>query len=232
GRVGVLHPSRSRFVPPPRWGGRLARRFRSKFVFPVASPFRLRGVTASRPCLRFQSPPPRTQSADFPHYAHLFASHQGLWGLSCWSDFRLRPSNPVAIEQLEVRVQPPPTPPRPAEALALPGSHQVASNLPLHPGLNEVEALAGVSDREVIHPSTYHRVDLLDHPLHGLGTMAAKHDLELSQQCRSFLELRRILHAPVAPSTTDAAEVKPQKAEALAPAEIHDPTLLLIDLDL
>src|SRR5262249_24619730 len=42
-------------------GRRLARRFRSQFVFPVASPFRLRGVTASRPCLRFQSPPRRTQ---------------------------------------------------------------------------------------------------------------------------------------------------------------------------
>src|SRR5262249_54300804 len=101
GRVGVLHPSRSRFVPPPRWGGRLARRFRSQFVFPVASPFRLRGVTASRPCLRFQSPPRRTQRMDFPHYAHLFASHHGLWDLSCWGDFRRRPSNLVAFEQLQ-----------------------------------------------------------------------------------------------------------------------------------
>ena len=88
-------------------------------MFPVSSPFRLRGVTASRPCLRFQSPPPRTQSADFPHYAHLLVSPQGLCDLSCWGDFQLRPSNPVAIEQLEVRIQPPPTPPRPAEALAL-----------------------------------------------------------------------------------------------------------------
>ena len=47
---------------------------------------------------RFQSPPRRTQRADFPHYALLFASPQGLWDLSCWSDFWHRPSHPVAIE--------------------------------------------------------------------------------------------------------------------------------------
>jgi hypothetical protein len=38
---------------------------------------------------RFQPPPRRTQRADFPHYALLFASPQGLCDLSCRSDFRL-----------------------------------------------------------------------------------------------------------------------------------------------
>ena len=33
---------------------------------------------------RFQSPPRRTQGADFPLYAHLFASRQSLRDLSCW----------------------------------------------------------------------------------------------------------------------------------------------------
>src|SRR5215211_5042463 len=37
---------------------------------------------------RFQSPPRRTQRADFPLYALLFASPQGLWDLSCRGDFR------------------------------------------------------------------------------------------------------------------------------------------------
>src|SRR6202008_4827277 len=37
---------------------------------------------------RFQSPPRRTQHADFPLYALLFASPQGLWDLSCRGDFR------------------------------------------------------------------------------------------------------------------------------------------------
>src|SRR5262249_17795022 len=69
---------------------------------------------------RFQSPPRRTQRVDFPHYAHLLASHQGLWDLTCWSDFRLWSSHPIAVEQLQVFVQPLPTPPLPPEALTLP----------------------------------------------------------------------------------------------------------------
>src|SRR5271165_6816544 len=67
---------------------------------------------------RFQPPPRRTQHADFPHCALLFASPRGLCGLSLperlsgWSnhsDFR-------------GWVQPSPTPPRPAEALSVPDS--------------------------------------------------------------------------------------------------------------
>jgi hypothetical protein len=34
-------------------------------------------------------------------YAHLPASPQGLWDLSCWGDFRLQPFNLVAVEQLQ-----------------------------------------------------------------------------------------------------------------------------------
>src|ERR1700737_1338505 len=48
---------------------------------------------------RFQPPPRRTQHADFPHCALLFASPQDLWDLSCWGDFRQRSANPVAVEQ-------------------------------------------------------------------------------------------------------------------------------------
>src|SRR5215467_1585400 len=62
--------------------------------------------------------------------------------------------------------------------------------------------------------------------------MAAEHNLEFPQQCRSFLELRRVINAPSAPSTTDAAKIEPQIAEALASAEVYDPTLLFIDFDL
>jgi hypothetical protein len=39
---------------------------------------------------RFQPPPRRTQHADFPHCALLFASPQGLWDLFCRGDFRQR----------------------------------------------------------------------------------------------------------------------------------------------
>ncbi len=41
----------------------------------------------AKPGTRFQPPPHRTQRADFPHLAHLFASCQGLWGLSYWGNF-------------------------------------------------------------------------------------------------------------------------------------------------
>ena len=108
----------------------------------------------------------------------------------------------------------------------------MAPDLLFHPVLNEAEALAGVPNREVIHPATQDRVDQLDHPVHGLGSMAAEHVLELPQQCRSFLELRREACSPDAPSTADAAEVESQEAEAFAAAEVHDPTLLFIDFDL
>src|SRR5271154_6189676 len=72
---------------------------------------------------RFQPPPRRTQHADFPHCALRFASPQGLWGLSCRSGFRRWSNHSVAIEQLQSLVQPSPTPPRPAEALSVRGSH-------------------------------------------------------------------------------------------------------------
>src|SRR5262245_58774226 len=97
---------------------------------------------------RFQSSPRRTQCADFALYAHLFASPQGLWDLSCWGAFRHMATNTVAIEQLQGVVHPLPTPPPPAEALLFPSVHQMAPNLLLYPVLNEVEALAGVPNRE------------------------------------------------------------------------------------
>ena len=47
---------------------------------------------------RFQPPPRRTQHAVFPHYALVFVSPQGLWDLSCRSDFRSGPYNSVAVK--------------------------------------------------------------------------------------------------------------------------------------
>ena len=48
---------------------------------------------------RFQSPPRRTQRADFPHCAPPFASRQSLWDLSCWGDFRPVASHSIGVEQ-------------------------------------------------------------------------------------------------------------------------------------
>ena len=44
----------------------------------------------------------------------------------------------------------------------------MAPNLLFHPLPNEGEALAGVSDGEIIHPTAQYRIDLLDHLLYGL----------------------------------------------------------------
>ena len=65
-----------------RRGGRRARESL------LAGGFRHLPVPQSVPSLRFQLPPHRTQHADFPHYAHLLASHQGLWDLSHWERFQ------------------------------------------------------------------------------------------------------------------------------------------------
>jgi hypothetical protein len=98
----------------------LARRFRSKFVFPVSSPFRLR-VSQHLDHAHVSNPRHVERSARISRlYAHPPASHQGLWDLSCRSNFRLQHLNLVAVEQLQGVIQPLPTPPHPAEALALP----------------------------------------------------------------------------------------------------------------
>src|SRR5271165_2492077 len=103
---------------------------------------------------RFQPPPRRTQHADFPHCALLLASPQGLWDLSCRSRFRRGSYNPIAPEEAQFVVHPLPTPPLPAEALTIPSALHMAPDLLFHPVFHEAEALAGMSDREVIHPST------------------------------------------------------------------------------
>src|ERR1039458_6753827 len=144
---------------------------------------------------RFQLPPRRTQHADFlalssasvtpsrpchvsssrhversmrisSHCALLSASPQGLWDLSCRGDFRHRSPNPVAVEQPQGFVQPLPTPPLPAEALSVLSPPHMAPDLLFYPVFDEAEALAGMPDREVIHPTAQHRIDQLHNPAH------------------------------------------------------------------
>jgi hypothetical protein len=108
----------------------------------------------------------------------------------------------------------------------------MAPDLLFYPVPDEREALAGVSDRKVIHPAAQYRVDELYNPIHWLRLAASEHILEFPQQCRSFLEFRRIEWSAYAPATANTAEIEPQEAEALAAAEIDGSTLLLIDFDL
>src|SRR4029077_802996 len=113
---------------------------------------------------RFQSPPRRTQHADFPHCALPLASRQGLWDLSGWGRFRSVVSHSIAVEQPESVVQPRPIPPLPAEAFSFPSLRQLAPDLLLHPIFDVAEALTGVSNREVVHPAPEHRIDQAYYP--------------------------------------------------------------------
>ena len=72
----------------------------------------------------------------------------------------------------------------------------MAPDLLFYPVFDEVEALAGMPDREVIHPTAQHRVDQLHYPAHWLRLVATKHVFELPQQGRSFLELWRVVGTP------------------------------------
>ena len=133
-----------------------------------------------QPWSRFQLPPRQTQRAVFPHCAFLFASCQGLWDLSRWERFLNRPTtNLIAVEQLQVLVQVAPTPPLPAKASPIPGSPHLTPEFLFYPVFDEAEAFAGVSNGEVVHPASQHRIDRLNHPICGLGLISPEHILEL-----------------------------------------------------
>src|SRR6266545_4631924 len=101
---------------------------------------------------------------------------------------------------------------------ALSGTHQVPHSViaeqpergvepgrtPPHPA----KAPARVPDPEVVHPAPQPRVDLSDHPVHRLRPVAPEHRLELPQQCRACLLLRRVLRPPAPTQRTDAPEVE------------------------
>ncbi len=131
-------------------------------------------VPQSVPLPRFQPPPHRTQHADFPHNAPLLASYQGLWDLSDWERFppRLATTDPVVTEESEAAIQPPPTPPLPAEAWALPGTHQMTLHLLLHPIAHIAETAARRANGKVIDPPAQDWIDRLNHLPDGLGSMA------------------------------------------------------------
>src|SRR6516225_8572542 len=101
GQPGLLRPSRTRFVASPRIGY-ANRPNTGNWRYGDLHPARLSALSAAPSTMpRFQSPPRRTQHADFPLYAHLPASPQELWDLSCWGDFRLQSLHHVAVEQLQ-----------------------------------------------------------------------------------------------------------------------------------
>src|ERR1700687_2230227 len=210
-RCGAVAVGRTYLLPPLSFGGALLVRPWPRFHTPLigrvedwrAGLGRSLGSPLSRPFVcecptistmpRFQSPPRRTQRADFPHCAPPFASCRGLWDLSCWGDFRPVASHSIGVEQPQSVVQPPPIPSFPVEALSFLSMRQMAPDLLLHPVFDEAEALAGVPHREVVHPSPQHRIDQGYHPFNRLRPVSAEHLFERPHQRRPLFELGRVM---------------------------------------
>lgn len=67
------------------------------------------------------------------------------------------------------------------------------TDLLLYPGANEAEALAGMPEGQVVHPSPQDRVDQLNHPIYRLGLKSPEHVVELTQQRRTLFQLWRVM---------------------------------------
>jgi len=72
---------------------------------------------------------------------------------------------------------------------------------------------------------------VLNHPLHGLGSVSPEDLSQRLQQRRAFLHLGRVLRSPPARQAADTTEVKPQEPKAFAPSEVDGSALLFVDLD-
>jgi hypothetical protein len=132
---------------------------------------------------------------------------------------------------------------------------QVAPDLLFHPIFDEAEALAGVSNREVVHPPPEHRIDQVYYPVNRLRPVSAKHLFELAQKRRPLFELGHVMrphvdallaqlrdelsfgHGSNQPVMTFVgvdqdhqvvSESQPQEAEALASFQVHGPALFII----
>src|SRR5437870_12285717 len=96
-------------------------------------------------------------------------------------------------------MQPRRPPTLPADAPTTSRPHQMASDPSLDPSRHKGNAPARVSYPEGVDPAPQLRVDLGDPRLRRLGPVASEHLLELLQQRRALLLLRRILRPPTPP---------------------------------
>ena len=117
---------------------------------------------------RFPDPATSNVACGFPALRSPVNFTPKLMGPILLEQLSLGPPNPVVVKQMQDFVQSSPTPPYPAEARAVLGSHHMAPDLLLYPVANEAEALAGISDRKVVHPSAQHRVDQFYNSAHWL----------------------------------------------------------------
>ena len=76
--------------------------------------------------------------------------------------------NSVIVKQSQSFVKPDPTPPVPAEATALSRTHQIPSDLFLHPIFDITKTFTGVADPKIIDPSPKNRVNQVYDPIYRL----------------------------------------------------------------
>src|SRR5262249_47603246 len=150
----------------------------------------------------------------------LLASRQGLGGLSCRQRFG-RSLHPVAAEQPQVVVQPPPTPPVPTEAPKPPGAHQVPPHLLLHPVLDVAEAPTRVAHGKVVHPAAGDRVDESPPPPHRLGLEASAGVPEPGEQRRPLLRLGGVVGPPLPLATAHPTKLEAQESETSPFAQVN-----------
>ena len=108
----------------------------------------------------------------------------------------------------------------------------MAPDLLLHPIFDVAEALAGVSNREVVHPPPEHRIDQAYYPVNRLRPVSAKHPFEPAHQRRPLFELGRVMRPHRSAHTAKSAEVKSQKPEAITSFQVDYTALFIIDFNL
>src|SRR5258708_30005801 len=69
----------------------------------------------------------------------------------------------------------------------------MSPNLLFYPVSDKRKAFTRIAYCKVVHPTAKDRVDLLDHPFHRLADILSEDLLQLCQQRRPFLQLRRVM---------------------------------------
>src|SRR5271157_805536 len=123
------------------------------FVFPVGSLFRPR-VSHHLDHATFPASAASNAACGFPALRSPVCFASRLMGPILPEPLSARVVQRVAVEEAQLVVHPLPIPPLPIEAPTIPSALHMAPDLLFHPVFDEAEALAGMSDREVIHPPT------------------------------------------------------------------------------
>src|SRR5664280_2844729 len=96
-----------------------------------------------------------------------------------------------------IRDRPFTTPPRPTEAFAAPGTHQMPPYLLLYPAFDHSKTNTRMTDPKVVHPAPQNRIDFRNHGLDGPADVLSEDLPELCELLAQPFVYR--LHQPVTP---------------------------------